>query len=386
MTALDAGARRLRVLQIIPNLGVGGAQRMLAHLATHLDRTACEVSVLSLYDPSGTAIARELTARGIAVEHLGKRPGLDPRVWPRLSRALRRIQPDVLHTHLPVLHYTLPWGLGPFRGRFVHTVHTVAEQDAAWMPGRAAHALAFRAGVAPVAICEFVASTIARVYGVRPRAVIPNGIPVRTFATPTVSRERWRAANRVPADAIAFACVARLAPPKNTEGLLEAFAALDARDAVLLLAGDGPLEAELRARARRSGVEDRVHFLGARADVPDLLAASDVFVLPSSWEGHPLSVMEAMAAGAAVVATAVGGVPELVRHGETGLLVPPADGPALASALRQLYADSAQRARLGRAARQVAAERFDASLMAARYADLYRELMTARAAWPSIAR
>jgi glycosyltransferase involved in cell wall biosynthesis len=235
--------------------------------------------------------------------------------------------------------------------------------------------LAFRVGAAPVAICHFIAKSITRSYGVAPRAIIPNGIPVARFSQPLQSRSEWRRANAIPEDAMVFTCVARLAAPKNITVLLEAFAALNRREDILVLAGDGPHRAQLEDEARSRGLAGSVRFLGTRLDVPELLGASDAFVLPSSWEGHPLSVMEAMAAGRAVVATNVGGVPELVSHDETGLLVASEDVVGLASAMRSIAEHEELRERLGRDAGRFASKELDVSLMATRYDALYRDLV-----------
>jgi glycosyltransferase involved in cell wall biosynthesis len=124
-------------------------------------------------------------------------------------------------------------------------------------------------------------------------------------------------------------------------------AAAELPEAVFAFAGDGPLRPELEREAARLGVEDRVRFLGHREDVPDLLAASDVFALPSLYEGSSLALLEAMAAGRAVVSSSIGGTAELIEDGANGLLVPPGDVGALSSAIRRLLRDDGLRARLG---------------------------------------
>jgi glycosyltransferase involved in cell wall biosynthesis len=287
---------------------------------------------------------------------------------------------------MPVFPYALPSVGGRLRGRVVHTVHSIASREVEGRLRRSAHWLAFRAGVAPVAICDFVAQSIFSVYGVHPRATIPNGIPVRAFARPAGTGEAWRAANGIPGDAVVFVSVARFEAPKNTAALLDAFAALgDRPEGILLLVGDGPLRAELEERARALGIAERVRFTGSRRDIPEVLAASDVFVLASLFEGHPLSVMEAMAAGRPVVATSVGGVPEMVRSGETGILVPTGDVAALSGALRQMLESPELRRRMGASAARTAAEHFDISRMAGAYERLYEEILADRrtsAGWP----
>jgi len=167
--------------------------------------------------------------------------------------------------------------------------------------------------------------------------------------------------------------VARLADVKGQRSLLRALTGLNAT-AVLVgrdLEQDGAYERELRAEAERLGVVDRVVFAGYRDDVPALLAGCDVFCLPSEMEGLPLGVLEAMAQGKPVVATAVGGTPELVVHGETGLLVQPGDVEALAAALAQLLADPEQARHMGEAGRERVQREFGAAAMAQRILELY---------------
>jgi glycosyltransferase involved in cell wall biosynthesis len=169
--------------------------------------------------------------------------------------------------------------------------------------------------------------------------------------------------------------VARLAEVKGQRTLLAALAGLDAA-AVLVgtdIEHDGAYETELRAEAKRLGVGDRVVFAGHRDDVPALLAGCDVFCLPSSAEGLPLVVLEAMAAGKPVVAGAAGGTPELVVHGETGLLVPPGDVDALRRALADLLADPERARRLGEMGRERVRTSFSASAASDRIMRIYEE-------------
>jgi glycosyltransferase involved in cell wall biosynthesis len=370
-----AGAARTRLLQMIPSLPVGGAERMLFDLVTHLDRDRYEITVVSFHQ-LGSPVERDFAAAGVEVVYLGKRLGFDPRMFLRVGAAIRRARPALVHTHRPVLSYALPFFLGRLRGRVVHTVHNMADREVGGRIRKASHRLAFRLGVAPVAICGAVAESITRPYGRPPRAVIPNGIEVGRFAAPGVPRGTWRRQNSVPEAAVAFTFVGRLSAQKNPGALLDAFAAsVGSQDWVLLLSGDGELRGPLEAQARALGLQARVRFLGIRGDVPDLLAASDVFVLPSLYEGHPLSAMEAMAAGRPVVATAVGGVPEVVRHGETGLLVPPGDVAAMAGAMLRLGRDRGLREAMGLGGGRIASGSFDVSRMAQAYDRLYQEVL-----------
>ena len=364
-----------RVLHLTPELGWGGAQRMLVDLVTRLDRGRYDPAVASLYAPQGTPGEAELASSGVPVFHLGKRLGPDPRMCLRIDAVIRRFQPQLIHTHRYVLRYALPSLLLRRSRVAVHTVHNLAQYDCG--RPRFLTTLAFRCGVVPVAIGDEVAASIARVHGVSGGPCIPYGIDVQSCRTTPAVRAQWRQQLELSAGDVVYVNVARLAPQKNQALLLDAFGALLKRgaQAVLLVVGAGDLRGDLERQAGLLGLQDRVRFLGARADVPGILAASDVFVLSSVYEGNPLSVMEAMAAGKPVVSTAVGGVAEAVRDGVTGRLVPPGDAAALATAMAELGADEDERRRLGAAAALEAAQRFDVAIMVRNYEELYARLL-----------
>ena len=171
---------------------------------------------------------------------------------------------------------------------------------------------------------------------------------------------------------------ARLDPQKGLDVLLQAAAQVP--DARFVLAGEGLERSRLEQRVAALGLGDRVLFLGHRNDVPELLAACDVFVLPSLYEGSSLAVLEAMAAGKPVVTSAIGGTDELIVHDESGLLVPPGDAAALARMIRRVLADPPLRAHLGAAARDRAETLFSAPVAAERVTRLYEELLERKAA------
>lgn len=365
---------RLRVVHVIPNLGTGGAERMMLNLLCALDPRLIETSVVSLYPAFGSIIEAELHRNGVRSRYLSKRRGPDPLCALAVRRSLRELKPDVVHTHLYALSYVLPSVVG--RGiACVHTVHNLAPQE---VPAshRVLHRFAFRMGVAPVAISTEIARSFHSCYGRAPAALISIGIPLETVGRPTVGRAAWRAAEGVPEDAVVFVSVARFAPQKNLGLLIDAFARTSAAlpKAILLLAGDGSLMASVQTQVTALGLRDRVRFLGERRDVPALLGASDAFVLSSDWEGTPVSIMEAMAAGLPVVATAVGGVPELVRSGITGRLARPKDARSLVDAMIDIGSDASLRREMGLAATQIAHDALDARVMASAYQNLYFSL------------
>ena len=356
----------IRVLEVVASLRRAGAERVAVSLASGLDRARFETAVVSLYDPFAGGFEAALDAAGVACWHLGKRRGFDPRMWARLAQVAARFRPDVLHTHSYVMRYVLP---AQFR-KVVHTVHNLAEREVDW-GGRSIHRLAFRAGAAPVAISAALARSFMRLYGRQPAAVIPNGVDVERGFRPE-ARGAWRSRHGFGPGDFLVASVARLDAQKNPLHLIRAFAEglRDAPAAHLLMAGEGALLEPARRLASQASVAARVHFLGLREDVVDLLSACDLFALGSDWEGAPVSIVEAMAARLPVVATEVGGVPDLVEDGVSGLLVPARDADALGRAMAALARDSGRRQGMGAAAGQ-RARRFDQAGMIAAYAELF---------------
>ncbi len=372
----------IRVLHVVSDFRSGGAERVAASVLRTLDPEQFDVAAITLRGPFGSALERTLAEGGIPVWYMGKDKGFDPLVLARVTRTIRHFQPQVLHTHSYALRYASPYILYRRRPAMVHTVHNLADKEIEWY-GRWVHRLAFRRGVLPVAIAREVANSIRRVYGIDDFPLIPNGILVDTFRGPSIDRERWRNKEGFAPTDVLFVCVAGLRPQKNPALLLEAFhrgVASDPR-AHLLFVGRGALKSELERQIGALGLQERVHLLGLRSDVPEILNAADVFVLSSDYEGNPLSVMEAMAAGKPMVCTAVGGVPELVEDGKCGLLVPPRDVKDLAGAIRHMLENPEARKSMGEASARRAVERFDLRVMTEAYENLYRTVM-AKSGYP----
>ena len=364
---------RADILHVLPDFAAGGAEHIALHLLRQTERYA--TAAVCLGPPLGTALEAELAQARIPVRFLGKSRGFQPRYWGELRAAIRGSHARILHTHRHVMPYVLPELLARRDLRCVHTVHNLADREAEGAT-RWAQRAAFRLGAVPVAIAEVVRAGLQSLYSLGDVVVIPNGIPPARYAVDAVARRAAR--EGYPADAVVYACVARLSAQKDHATLLDAFARALGREprAHLLLAGEGPLHGELARRANALHLS-RVRFAGVQ-DVRPVLAAADVVVLSSRWEGSPLALMEAMAAERAVVATRVGGVPELIEHERNGLLVPPGDADALALALKRLFGDAALRAELARAGHRHAREHCDSARMARRYEALYARLLARR--------
>ena len=368
----------IRVAHVVSDFaGGGGAETVAANLLRTADQERFDARAISLRGPFGWKGLEETLAQDrIPVWYMGKKRGFDSSVVVRVSRTLEHFRPHVVHTHTYALRYALPYMLWRRPSAMVHTVHNLAEKEVEWYE-RWVHRLAFWRGVLPVAIAREVADSIRRVYGIDEFPLIPNGIPVDTFRSPSIDREGWRSKEGFMPTDILFVCVAWLRPQKNPNLLLESFRRGPASDprARLLLVGTGSLRSELERQIGTSGLQERVHLLGTRVDVPEILNAADVFVLSSDYEGNPLSVMEAMAAGKPVICTAVGGVPELVEDRGCGLLVPPRDPKALSEAMSHMLENPNARKSMGEKSARRAVERFDLRTMTEAYEDLYRSLI-----------
>ena len=343
----------IRVLEVLATLKRAGAETLVSSLLSRFNRQQFECGLVTLFDSSPGDLEAEVRELRIPLWRLGKRPGLDMSMYGKLRRVMNEFRPDIVHTHSYVMRYTYP----VMQGRGVHTVHNLADKEVDRI-GRVLHWRAWKAGVQPVAVSGVVARTFAEVYRFLP-PVIRNGIDVKRFVRAREVRSAWRQTHGFSETDLLVASVARLEPQKNPVRLAESLP----RHCHLLLVGEGSLRSELEGR-------ERVHLLGVRSDIPDILAGADVFALASDYEGHPLALMEAMAAGLPVVATPVGGVPEIVA--DAGVLVEPAElGQGIEEALRR-------RPELGDAARHRAREQFDIDVTVRQYEALFQHVMQAR--------
>jgi glycosyltransferase involved in cell wall biosynthesis len=370
-----AGTAPVQVLHLIKGLGPGGAERLLVSMAQASEPLEVHHEVAYLL-PWKDHLVPELEAAGVPTHLLASRRALtDPR-WPfRLRRLARRF--DVVHVHSPAvaaLARPVVRSLGR-RPVLVSTEHNRWASHGRLT--RAANSLTSSLDDQRWAVSqEVVESMGAR--GARGVDVLVHGIPVGALRARRTGRAAARAALGWHQDDVVVAIVANLRHQKDYPTLLQAArVAIDASPSVRYVAiGQGPLEDELRAMALSLSLGDRFSFLGYHEDPPAVLSGADVFTLSSRHEGLPISLLEAMALELPPVATAVGGIPEVIRDGQDGILVPPQDPAALADAHLRLAADPRLRAALGRAAAARASE-FDITRTARIVEARYRELALA---------
>ena len=353
----------MKILQVIPSFCFGGAETMCENLTYALTALGHQVCVVSLYNEH-TPISQRMEKAGIRFYYLDKKLGLDISMVPKLVKIMKDEKPDVVHTHLDVIKYAVAAAKLAGIKKCVHTVHNVAHKEAEGL-ARIVNRIYFNCGWAiPVALSPEVRQTISEVYGL-PEAKIPvayNGIDL--------SKCKPKKKYQIAGEAILLH-VGRFNEQKNHRGLMRAFQLVleEVSDCRLILLGDGELKSEIEEFARELDVIERVDFLGNQADVYPFLQHADIFLLPSVYEGMPMSIIEAMGSALPIVATPVGGVPDMLTNGVSGLLTDLAP-ERIRDGILELLRDASLREKLGRTAREDSV-RFSAEYMAKEYCNVY---------------
>jgi glycosyltransferase involved in cell wall biosynthesis len=360
--------RPLNVVHLVLTLNIGGLEKVVYDLVRPVEPDRFKMRVLCL-DEIG-ALGPTFERIGVPVEGLGVHAKGPLHGILSVARRLRKLQPDVLHTHNAAAHIVgapaARWSRVPV---VVHTRHglysihgwrtNLANRMATWLTDRV------------VAVSGSAAEVSRTVDGVPASrlAVIRNGVDL--------CRYRQRAHRTAGAVWKAIHAARLVYPAKDQRTLLRAARlVVDKRpDFRIDIVGDGPDRPTLEELRDKLQLQSQVRFLGFRHDVQDLLAEADLFVLSSTTEGLPITILEAMAAGLPIVSTDAGGIPEVVAHGQTGLLVPPQSPADLAAAILELMRDPQRAAEMGSAGRRHVENECDIRAVKARYEDLYRTLL-----------
>jgi glycosyltransferase involved in cell wall biosynthesis len=365
-------ARRLRVMQVVPTLDPGGTERLVIEIVKSLSDAVD--SVVCCLDRKGSW-AQELVDRGVAVETLDRRAGFHPELGRQIARLAAEGRIDVLHCH----HYS-PFVYGQLaallnrRLRVIFTEHGRLSDAGPSLRRRLVNPLFGRLPEAIYAVSnDLRRHMIAEGLPGGRVGVIHNGIDPGSRPTPA-DRAAARAAMGVDGGAFLLGTAGRLDPVKDIPTLLQAFAAVrwSRPDARLVVIGDGSARESLEGQIRGMSAASAITLTGYRGDARRLLSALDVYVNSSTHEGVSLTILEAMAAGIPVVATHVGGTPEVVLEGETGLLVPARAPQSLASAIEALAGAPGTRRSMGEAGRFRVKRHFSVEAMVGRYLNAYR--------------
>ena len=365
-----------KVVQFTDSVGFGGAEQCLLNLMSGFDRNIWRVALI-YYPAQGLSPLIEGALKlGVSLRPVpGGKGARRIKTMMRLYRTLQEERPDVFHAHMS-------WQSACASGIFiaalsripavVATLHLYVDVRLSLtdqIRSMLTHACVDRFITVSHGVAEKLFQT-----GVRDRKVtiVQNGIPPDRFSRrpDLLLLEKLSVSSGQPI----ILTIARLVEQKGISYLLKAASLVP--EAVFLLAGDGPDRAALEAQMESLGLKERVRFLGHREDIPALLSICDLFVLPSLFEGLPLSILEAMAAGKPVISTAIGGVNEAIIHGKTGVLLPPGDPHALAAAIRRTLADQTFAKKLSAAGQERVGRYFSINKMVKEISEIYNRSLS----------
>ena len=354
--------RTINVLELTTTLEVGGTEKMIYYLARGLDKKKFNVTVACL--TCGGAIADELRRAGIDVHPLCMKSKFDVGIIYSLYSLIKEKKVDLLHTYL--FHANL---LGRIVGKLAGVPVIISSERTMGYEGK--HRKVMNRITSPLATAFTANSHAVKNFMVEeirlPEEkinVIYNGVDLEMFEL-KVEKEKMRKSLGVEREDMVCVTVARLDVLKGVSYLIKAARKVveEKPNTRFLIVGDGPLKKELKKLSNRLGLDEHVFFLGLRHDIPEILKSSDIFILPSVWEGLPNAVLEAMAAGLPIVATKTAGVPELVSEGETGFLAEPKNPDALAETIIRSLSHKEKLEEMGRIGRKRVEEFFSLEKM-----------------------
>jgi glycosyltransferase involved in cell wall biosynthesis len=365
--------RKIKILECIRQGQIGGGETHLLSLVENLDRSRFEPVVLSFTE--GPMVER-LRAMGIRTHVLYTERPFDVTKWRKVKQLMVSEGVDLVHAHGTRASSNTLWAARQLGIPFVYTVHGWSFHDdqafwvrrfriwgERWITARSALNIAVSASNRQ--------SGVDRIPGFR-AVVINNGIDQRKFSPARISAD-IRGELDIPLDAVLLLFLARFTAHKQPLALIRAFhqASREMPELQLLMVGEGDEKEEGMRLAAGFGLADKIHFSPFRQDVPDVLAAADIYVLPSLWEGLPIGLLEAMAMGKAVIGTRVDGTREVLQDGENGLMVEPGDTGALAAGILRLARERGLRDKMGARAMETVRQRFNAAVMTKEIENIY---------------
>lgn len=374
------------VMHIIHRLSTGGLENGLVNLINHMPSDRYRHAIVSLTEI--TDFRDRIQGRDVPIFSLHKRLGQDFGMYRRLLRLLRSLRPDIVHTrNLGTVECLLPAAVAGIGAR----IHGEHGRDVHDLDGLSFKYNLLRRTLRPlihryVAVSSELASWLVDTVGVRSDRVsrICNGVDIERFHPRSNARLAFGPNGFATPFTMVVGTVGRMEAVKDTLTLVRAFLRLITTDVNaekrlrLAIIGDGILREEAERLLRSSGAENLAWFAGERNDIPEIMRGLDLFVLPSLREGISNTILEAMASGLPVIATRVGGNPELVEHGETGVLVSPADPLAMAEAMRMYLMEPSQLSRHGQAGRKRAEAKFNMETMVDGYLSVYDDVLEGR--------
>jgi glycosyltransferase involved in cell wall biosynthesis len=368
---MDDGSK-IRVMFVTPCFGYGGLERVVLDIIASIDRSRFTPFFCTLLAPDAEMF-RKLERLDVPSTVIDKGDGVSWSLAVRLSRLLRRERIDLVNPHdIGATLYAAPAARMAGIDAVVHTDHSQILTKKRLLP--VYRWVLQHLVTGSVTVSRDLEAYLVEEMGVdRARIVtIPNGIDVKKFEA-AAGDPALRKQLGIAEGASVIGSVGRLTEQKGMEYLIDAFPAVIARHpgAALVIVGDGELRAALEKRAVDNGLEGRIVFTGIRDDVSRMLGLFDIFVLPSLWEGQPITIMEAMASGRPIVATDVGGNGEILQSGRLGILVPSRDPDAIAGEVNRLIEDPSMAAGMRERAHSHAVSALDRALMTRRYEEVF---------------
>ena len=369
---------KIRVLECIRQGKIGGGESHLLSLVENLDKSVFEPVVLSFTD--GPMIER-LSGMDIPTHIIHTEKPFDFRIWNKVKQFIRSQQVSLIHAHGTRANSNILWAANQLKIPVIYTIHGWSFHDDQSWPVKKIRILGekylTKKSARNISVSQSNKETGLKHFNRFTSLVINNGIDQNKF-NPDKAFRNIRAEMNLSPDVILYCFIGRFTHQKQPLVLIDAFlqAAQKNNSIHLLIVGDGEDKARMENRIQDSGMNNRVTMMEPSKDIPALLAAADVFVLPSLWEGLPIALLEAMAMGKAIIASEVDGTKEIITHRENGYLIQTDQLlENLVKAMIQVSADSGLRETLSRNARKTIAERFDAGFMTRKIEKVYLEIL-----------
>ncbi len=353
----------MKIIQVIPWFGMGGAEIMCENLTNALTEMGHQVIVISLYNKQ-SVISNRMEKNGINIKYLDKKKGFDISMFFKIKKILKAEKPDVIHTHLYSIKYAMIAAIFTKIPKKIHTVHSIAQKEAGKASKIVNKWLFKHHNVTPVALSKVVKNTIIDVYKIKNDKIpiIFNGVPL----------DKCIIKNNYQIDScINVVHVGRFSEVKNHIEMVKAAMILHQTytNIIFSFIGDGELKENIKNLIQENHAEDYIKVLGATDNIYPFLTKADLFLLPSIYEGMPMSIIEAMGTGLPIVASNVGGIPDMIKDMQNGLLCDPND-ISIAAKLDKFINDQQLRELCGKNA-LLSSNRFSAKLMALEYLKLY---------------
>lgn len=357
----------MKIVHIIPKFYLAGAERMVQTLLLEQKKAGHEVYAISLFSFE-SPITENLNQNGISIYYCNKKEGFDKSLYKKIRIIYKKIQPDIIHTHLYVMKYAIPASFFlNIKGK-VHTIHNLAEKECN-KKHQLLHKLFFKYNnVIPVAISPIIQKSIERIYGIRKNSIpmIYNGLDLDKC----IPKQDYSLKNNT----FIFIHIGRFMKQKNHENLIDAFSLMKEKYPFIKMRflGDGVAMDNMIDKVKKLKLDEDIYFEGIQDDVFKYLKEADVFILPSYFEGMPITLIEAMGSGLPIIASNVGGIPDVIDDGINGILCS-TDMNSIALCMERLIIDGNLRKKLGENALKKSIK-FSSIMMTKGYIDLYKKL------------